>query len=317
MSAPAQAAQARQAQLEELTHQQNRELKELNANLEAQVRARTAELREALQALEQAHEKLKSNFVTSIKVFTNLIDQRGGTTLGRSRHVAEFGRQIASQMQLSIAEIQDITLAGLLHVIGQLGIPDAVMRTPVAALSGDERAAVMSHPIRGQAALMAVEQLAGAGKLVRAYRENFDGSGYPDRLTGLDIPLGARILSVAHDYNAALEGDLTGRRLSKAQARTQIAAGRRTRYDPNVVDAFLAVLDEVPVPSAERALSPADLREGMVLARDLVSADGLLLLAKECVLDAALIEGLRRFSCPKMRTCACTSRTCPAAARPA
>jgi response regulator RpfG family c-di-GMP phosphodiesterase len=287
------------AQLEELTHQQNRELKELNANLEAQVRARTAELREALQALEQAHEKLKSNFVTSIKVFTNLIDQRGGTTLGRSRHVAEFGRQIASQMQLSVAEIQDITLAGLLHVIGQLGIPDAVMRTPVAALSGDERAAVMSHPIRGQAALMAVEQLAGAGKLVRAYRENFDGSGYPDRLSGLDIPLGARILSVAHDYNAALEGDLTGRRLSKAQARTQIAAGRRTRYDPNVVDAFLAVLDEVPVPSAECALSPADLREGMVLARDLVSADGLLLLAKECVLDAALIEGLRRFELPK------------------
>src|SRR5689334_5839279 len=69
--------------LEALTHQQNRELKELNASLEAQVRARTAELREALQALEQAHEKLKSNFVTSIKVFTNLIEQRGDGTLGR------------------------------------------------------------------------------------------------------------------------------------------------------------------------------------------------------------------------------------------
>jgi response regulator RpfG family c-di-GMP phosphodiesterase len=202
-------------------------------------------------------------------------------------------------MGLSEAAVQDVTLAGLLHVIGQLGIPDAIMRTPVAALSGDERAAVMSHPIKSQAALMAVEQLAGAGKLVRAYRENYDGTGYPDRLSGLDIPLGARILSIAHDYNAALEGSLTGRRLSKAQARAQIATGRGTRYDPSVVDAFLAVIDEVPAPSAECALSPADLRDGMVLARDLVSADGLLLLAKDCVLDAPLIESLRRFELPK------------------
>jgi response regulator RpfG family c-di-GMP phosphodiesterase len=288
------------AQLETLTQEQNRELKELNANLEAQVRERTAELREALQALEQAHEKLKSNFVTSIKVFTNLIEQRGGgTMLGHSRHVAEFGRQIASHMGLNETAVQDVTLAGLLHVIGQLGIPDAVMRTPVAALSGDERAAVMSHPIKGQAALMAVEQLAGAGKLIRTYRENYDGTGYPHRLSGLDIPLGARILSIAHDYHAALEGDLTGRRLSKAQARTQIAAARGTRYDPTVVDAFLAVIDETPATGPERALSAADLREGMVLARDLVSADGLLLLAKDCVLDAALIESLRRFELPK------------------
>jgi len=287
------------AQLELLTQQQNRELKELNANLESQVRARTAQLREALQELEQAHDKLKNNFVTSIKVFTNLIEQRGRTMLGHSRHVAEFGRQIASRMKLDDSEIQNITLAGLLHGIGQLGIPDALLRTPVSALSSDERAAVMSHPIKGQAAVMAVEQLAGAGKLIRSYRENYDGTGYPDRLSGSDIPLGARILSIAHDYHAAQEGDLTGRRLSKPLARAQIITGRGTRYDPAVVDAFLAMVDDVAAPVRERSVSPRDLRAGMVLARDLVTTDGLLLLAKDCVLDAALIDGLRRFELPR------------------
>jgi response regulator RpfG family c-di-GMP phosphodiesterase len=287
------------ARLERLTQQQNRELKELNANLEAQVHARTAELRETLEALEQAHGKLKDNFMTSVKVFTNLIQQRGGTMLGHSRHVAELGRQIACQMKLDEAETQDVTLAGLLHGMGQLGIPDALLRTPLTALGSDERAAVMSHPIKGQAALMAVEQLAGAGKLIRGYRENYDGSGYPDRLSGSDIPLGARILSIAHDYQAAVEGDLTGRRLSKAQARALIVDGRGTRYDPAAVDAFLVIIDDVPAASLEQPLSPQDLQVGMVLARDLASADGLLLLAKDCVLDAALIDRLRKFELPK------------------
>jgi response regulator RpfG family c-di-GMP phosphodiesterase len=288
------------AQLELLTQQQNRELKELNANLESQVRARTAELRETLQALEQAHDKLKNNFLTSIKVFTNLIEQRGGTMLGHSRHVAEFGRQMASHMKLPDNEVQDVTLAGLLHGIGQLGLPDNLLRTPLHALSSDERHAVMSHPIMGQAALMAVEQLAGAGKLIRSYRENYDGTGYPDRLSGSNIPLGARILSIAHDYYAALEGDLTGRPVSKSQARAVIVTGRGSRYDPAAVDAFLSIVDDIaPSRVQERPVSPQDLREGMVLARDLVTADGLLLLAKDCVLDAALIDGLRRFEVPR------------------
>jgi len=237
--------------------------------------------------------------MTSVKVFTNLIQQRGGTMLGHSRHVAELGRQIACQMKLDEAETQDVTLAGLLHGMGQLGIPDALLRTPLTALGSDERAAVMSHPIKGQAALMAVEQLAGAGKLIRGYRENYDGSGYPDRLSGSDIPLGARILSIAHDYQAAVEGDLTGRRLSKAQARALIVDGRGTRYDPAAVDAFLVIIDDVPAASLEQPLSPQDLQVGMVLARDLASADGLLLLAKDCVLDAALIDRLRKFELPK------------------
>ena len=299
-------------QLELLTQQQNRELRKLNAKLESQVRARTAELRATLEALEQAHGKLKDNFMTSVKVFTSLIQQRGGTMLGHSRHVAELGRQIACQMKLDDTETQDVTLAGLLHAMGQLGLADALLRAPLTTLSSEERAAVIGHPIRGQAALMAVEQLAGAGKLIRSYRENYDGTGYPDHLSGADIPLGARILSIAHDYNAALEGDLAGRRLSKTQARALIVGGRGTRYDPSAVDAFLAVIDDAPAPSVERPLAPKDLRVGMVLARDLVSADGLLLLAKDCVLDAALIDGLRKFELPKDTDMQVYVRTRPA-----
>jgi response regulator RpfG family c-di-GMP phosphodiesterase len=282
--------------LEQLTHTQNEQLKALNATLETKVQERTAELAKALGALEQAHEKLKKSFFTSIRVFANLIELREGALVGHSRSVAERARRIARHMKLDDAELQDITLAGLLHGIGEFGLSDTLLRKPLSALTFDERTAVMKHPLKAQAALMALDQLASAGTLIRSYRERYDGAGYPDALSGLAIPAGARILSVAHDYEAAQEGTLTGRWLSKLQAREYIAAGRSTRYDPVVVDAFVAILDGQGVTAgADKAVALADLKEGMALSRDLVTQDGLLLLSKGAVLNAATIEQLRKY----------------------
>ena len=284
------------ARLESLTLAQNEELKALNASLDEQVRVRTAELKEALDALQEAHELLKKGFFTSVKVFSNLIELREGAMAGHSRHVADRARRIAKRMKMTDAQVQDITLAGLLHGVGELGVPDAVLRKAPSTLSVEERDLVMKHPAKGQAALMALDQLAEAGKIIRSYRERHDGAGYPDRLSGESIPLGARILAVAHDYEAAQEGTLTGRWLSKRQARDYIVEGKGARYHPGVVDKFVAMLDgEGVIETPIRVVTPADLREGMVLADDLVSRDGLLLLSKGTVLRKASIEQLRRY----------------------
>ncbi|MGZ9038806.1 MAG: HD domain-containing phosphohydrolase, partial [Burkholderiales bacterium] len=263
--------------LEKLTHAQNDELKALNASLETKVKARTAELAEALGAVETAHVKLKKSFFTSIKVFTNLIELREGVMAGHSRHVAESARRIAKHMKIDEAELQDIVLAGLLHGIGEFGLTDAQLRKSLSDLTFEERAAVIKHPLKAQAALISLDELTGAGKLIRNYRERYDGAGYPDAIGGLAIPEGARILSVAHDYEAAQEGTLIGRPLSKLQARDYIDAARGKRYDPVVVDAFTAILDDLGVRrSGARAMSCGELREGMALERDLVAPDGLL-----------------------------------------
>jgi response regulator RpfG family c-di-GMP phosphodiesterase len=284
------------ARLERLTAQQNEALRTLNETLEEKVQARTAELADALASLEAAHDKLKKSFVTSVKVFSNLIELREGATSGHSRRVADLARRIALRLGLGGEELQDVTLAGLLHGIGELGLPETILRKRLNALDPDERAAVMKHPLKAQWALMALEQLHGAATLIRNYRERYDGMGYPDRLSGLDIPVGSRILAVAHDYETALDGVLTGTAVSRVQARALLIDASEKHYDPAVVDALVAVLDVAGVvPVMERGLEPDALEPGMVLTRDLVAADGTLLVSRDHPLSASLIEQVRRY----------------------
>lgn len=284
--------------LEELTRRQNEELRELNANLEEKVKARTEELRQTVGFLEVAHEKLKQGFVTSIRVFSNLVEMRGGAIAGHSRRVAELSRAIARQMEMQETDVQDVFLAALLHDVGKIGFPDYLLEKPFASLTGEERTEVMKHPVKGQTALMALEQLHGAAKLIRSHHEHFDGLGYPDKLVGLEIPLGARIIALANEYDAAQSGTLLSKRLKQADAVLYIQEGRGRRYDPAVVDAFMRVMGvsgETARAVPELALHSEQIRPGMVLSRDLMSTHGELLLSKDYLLDEALIEQIRNF----------------------
>lgn len=275
--------------LEALTRQQNEELKALNASLEDKVKARTAELA-------QAHERLKRSFMTSIQVFANLVELREGQMAGHSRRVAGLARQISGKLGLDVRQSQDVFLAGLLHDIGKIGLPDDLLNKPATRMNGEEFGLWRKHPIKGEQALMALEDLRGAARLIRAHHERFDGQGYPDGLSGLAIPLGARILAVANDYDGLIQGTLSGKRLPEEEAKQFIAQAKGKRYDAQVVDAFLAVsggLKEAPANALP--LAPRDLAEGMVLARDLVGRDGVLLLAAEYVLDDSLIRQIREY----------------------
>lgn len=285
------------ARLEELTQRQNDELKELNASLEEKVKARTEELRQTMGLLEKAHEKLKKSFFTSIRVFSNLMELREGAMGGHSRRVADLARKLAIRLGMNKVEAQEVMVAALLHDIGKIGLPDNLLHKPFSTLAGEERAAVAKHPVIGQTALMALEQLSGAAKLIRGHHERFDGMGYPDGLAGLAIPLGARVLAVANDYDAAQFGHLLSKRLGAQEALTFIKEGRGKRYDPQVADAFVDMLGgvEKTARKQEIALYPADLRSGMVLTRDLLSREGLLLLAHGYLLDDMLIEQLRNY----------------------
>ncbi len=277
------------ARLEALTTQQNEELKDLNANLELKVMERTVELR-------KAHEKLKASFLTSIKVFANLIELRGGVLAGHSRRVADVARKIALRMGLSAPEAQDIFLAGLLHDIGKIGFTDDLLAKPVSHLTGEELGAYRKHAARGEQALMSLTEVQGAAAIVRAHHERYDGTGFPDALAGLAIPLGARILAVANDYDGLQMGILTPRKFSAEDARKLIAESRGKRYDPLVVDAFLEVAGGIEGVVKEMAVLAQDLKPGMVLARDLLTRDGMMLLAADYVLDERLIQQMQAYA---------------------
>lgn len=282
--------------LEELTLRQNEALKELNANLEAKVQERTQEVRQTMGFLELANKKLKESFITSIKVFSNLIELRERSLAGHSRRVADLARTLAKRLNLSDSEVNDVFVAALLHDIGKIGLPDKLLTKPFATLVGEERDLALRHPATGQAALMGLEQLHGAAKLIRAHHERWDGMGFPDGLSGLAIPMGARILALANDYDAAQIGTLLSKRMTQSEAVTFIMEGRGKRYDPQVADIFAPMMGaQVNSAIAETSLKSIQLKVGMALSRDLMTPEGILLLSRDFVLNDEIIEQIHSF----------------------
>lgn len=282
--------------LEALALKQNEELKQLNATLEARVQQRTEEVHQTMGFLEVAHKQLKESFLTSIKVFSGLIELRERSLAGHSRRVADMARALGKRLQVGEQELQDIFIAGLLHDIGKIGVHDKVLVKPFIMLVGEEREEAMRHPVTGQAVLMGLEPLHGAAKLIRSHHERFDGMGYPDGLAGESIPLGARVLAVANDFDAVQIGTQLSKRLSETEAVEYILDGRAKRYDPLVVDAFKQMMGGKASEGYEVVGLKSDkLQPGMVLARDIVSKEGVMLLARDYVLSAAIIDQIHNF----------------------
>jgi response regulator RpfG family c-di-GMP phosphodiesterase len=281
--------------LEALILAQNDELRDLNASLEVKVAERTAELKTANASLLTANEKLKISFLTSIKAFSSLIEMRNGRLAGHSRRTADLARKIAMRMGLSDAETQEVFFAGLLHNIGKIGLPDELLSTPLKLMDDAHLSLYRKHPLQGEQALTPLEDLRGAARIVRSQLERYDGSGAPDRLSGLQIPIGARILAVASDYDDLQCGAIQPRKFSAAEAQAAIT-NTRTEYDPRVIEAFLYIVSG-PVGKGvpDTLIAASDLRPGMTLSRDLITPAGMLLLSTGHVLNQKLIRQINDF----------------------
>ncbi len=294
--------------LSALTMAQNDELKTLNASLEQKIAERTAELRQALAFVEQSHGELKKSFLTSVQVFAGVIELRNGSAgssqmSGHGRRVAEHARSVAQRMGLSDNEVQNIMLAGLLHDIGKLGLPDELLGKPFNTLTGEQRALVMKHPLIGQNILMGIDKFKEAAVLVRHHHECYDGSGYPDHLAGITIPQGSRILQVVNEYDSLQIGTLVQRPLKPAEAMTFLIENRGKRYDPVAVDAFAKLISETQKTGiSEAPLRTMHLKPGMVLTRDQVHRDGYMLLARGSVLTSEIIGQLIKMEHAEQHT---------------
>ena len=285
----ARALQRDKERLEALTRQQNETLRELNDSLEAKVQERTDEL-------QKAHKQLKQSFFVAVKIFTSLIEMRHPITAGHSRRVAALARSIAQRMGLKGADLQNVFVAGLLHDIGKIGFSDALLSRAQRTLSDDERRIYQKHPVDAELILIGIDELSPIAQLVRHHHECYDGQGFPDGLWGDDIPLGARILLVANDYDGLQIGALSALRFKPEEALQAMEKARGVRYDPQVLDALRALVTAPPKPRpSEREVAVAALTPGMVLAREFAHRDGMPLLAAGQVLSARLIERMQDY----------------------
>lgn len=279
-----------------LTQELNRRLASANATLETRVAERTSELSRTLAELEEAGTRLKSDLVGTVRLLSSLIESRSGLAAGCPRRVARRVRAVGPMLGMEADALTDVIFAALLQDIGKLGLPDELLRRPLAAFDEAERAQYLMHPQRGEGHLIALPSLANAGRILRHLYENVDGSGAPDGLAGLDVPLGARLLRVATDLEHLLAGVIEHRPLSVAEAFDQLRRRRGTLYDEACVDAVLRHANQ-PLEAAPRKLlvSSADLRPGMRLAEDLVTGSGTLLLSQDHLLDEEIVAQIRRF----------------------
>jgi response regulator RpfG family c-di-GMP phosphodiesterase len=279
-----------------LTNDQNEQLRSLNQGLEFKVAVRTGELKASNEATLIANDKLKKNFLTTIKIFSTMIELRGGNLSGHSRRVAELARAIAVKMGLPAREAQEVFIAALLHDIGKIGFPDELLATPVSVMNGPALAMFRKHPLRAEQLLMPLDDLGPVAAILRAHMERFDGKGFPDCIAGAAIPLGARILALASDYDNLLGGALLQRKVAPDEARKIIFDSSGKRYDPAVAAAFRALVEGDPVVLPDDiAVTAGQLLPGMTLSRDLVSKEGQMLLSAEHVLDARMIRQLQEF----------------------
>lgn len=280
------------ARLQALANAQNEELTQLNGALELRVQARTAELSDANQ-------KLQRNHLKTIKVFSNLLELRGDQLAGHGRRVADTARDIARAMELADGEVLRIFMAGLLHDIGLIGTLDKLLAKPLARHNEEEMQLYRGHTVAAEQSLLALDDMAPLLPFIRGHHERFDGGGFPDKLAGMAIPLGARVLAVADAFDDLQNGQLIDSQLTVAEARTMLRQGRGAQFCPEVLDVFLHITE--PQKSTANAgarmlrVPSAALESDMVLATDLVSTRGVLMLTAGHRLTPSLIRRVREF----------------------
>jgi len=209
---------------------------------ERQLERYAADLRDTFKQERTRSQELRSSYTATVRALSNAVEARDAYTGKHAERVTAYGIEIARAVGVSIADTRELEFGFLLHDIGKLGIPDAILYKP-GALTDNERALMTQHPLIGAQIVDDIEFLAPAARVVRSHHERWDGSGYPDGLAGEEIPLAARVFSVA-DVLDALTTDRPYRHaLPLSKAREMIVAGSGTQFDPRVVEAFKSIPD--------------------------------------------------------------------------
>ena len=224
--------------LNQVTREQNFKFQDMNKNLEEKVRERT-------QQLAEKNEELQTGYVQTVLALAGAIDAKDAYTRGHSERVGVYASRIARELGLDREKIKRVYISGILHDVGKIGIPDAIITKP-ARLTEEEYEEIKRHPEIGARILEPVQFLSEVVPCVRHHHEWFDGSnsGYPDQLRGDQIPLPSRIILVAdtveamtsnRPYRKGLPLDVVIRELHKYSG---------SQFDPAVVEALMKLLDE-------------------------------------------------------------------------
>lgn len=210
----------------------DRQKKSLLEDLERKVGEKTAELEDV--------------YLSVLSSLAQAVEKKDLGTYGHSRRVTRYCIIIARAMGLEGKPLEDLKAAAILHDIGKIGISDFILAKP-GPLDGPEMESIRSHPQKGIEILKPIARFKPIMQSILHHHENFDGSGYPMGLSGEDIPLSARIISVADTYDAILSDRPYRDASDHNRARNELLKFSGIQFDPKVVDAFQASEHSFPL----------------------------------------------------------------------
>jgi response regulator RpfG family c-di-GMP phosphodiesterase len=304
--------------LTELTRRQNEELAELNRSLETKVNERTWALKYQNKMLKGLNTNLENSLMEMIRLLLSLVES-SNPDLGRyMREVANLARTVAVEAGLNETQQNQVEMAGLVHDIGLLGMPGNILEKDERIMTPAEFEAYSQHPVIAALSLSSVKGLTEIGEIVLNHHESLDGTGFPARRSGNDIPIGARILAIAADYGTVLhlwpksikalmasarrylgQEVLEGLELSAEEnlrreiAEKIILEGGGLRYDGALVRHFMKCIGGRRAEQVIKHLPLSRLRTGMRLEEDLRLKDGRLLLTRGTVLGQGALTSLQ------------------------
>lgn len=278
--------------LNHLAQQQNQQLKQLNINLNQRVQEQTKEIR-------SQHEELKQSFMETIKAFSTIIEMRFHDIGSHSQRVAGLAKRMLTGLSLDDKQTQDVVVAAFLHDIGKISLPDSVALKSSADLTGADKDLICQHPILGQSCVYAITGFEEIGLIIRHHHEDYDGMGYPDNAREESIPLGSRIIRLIDEFDhMAFANDYPDLATVNRSA-AFIVEHSGSKFDPDMVKRFIDLDVARLLYHGEvtdiMGVKPEDLEEGMAVAHDIRTKNGMFLLPRGATLSRGMINRIRKI----------------------
>ena len=199
------------------------------------------EIKSINQELSDTYQKLEQAYMESIQTVRYTVEARDTYTRGHSDRVSEYSVLIGQKLNLSEEDIRRLRIGGLFHDVGKIGVPDSILLKE-GKLSDDEYSQIKNHPSIGAHILSTASIFQDIIPIVKYHHERFDGTGYPERLKGNDIPYLARITAVADAFDAMTSRRVYRDSLSIPKVIEEIEDCKGTQFDPEIADAFIDIL---------------------------------------------------------------------------
>ncbi len=210
-----------------------------------------------LRIIKDYQKSLSSAYMQTVDTLRTVVETRDKETKGHSERVSLLAVSLAEELSLPIEEVENLRIAGLFHDIGKIGVKDSILLKN-GPLTSDEFEEIKKHPVDGEFIIKEFSPFNKLLSIIRQHHERFDGTGYPDKLAGDDICMGARIVAVADSFDAMVSNRAYRKGLGFDKAISEIRRCRGTQYDPVVVDAMESLICHMGEDEFKKTFCPND-----------------------------------------------------------